>query len=167
MKTLYLIRHAKSCWEDPSAGDKERPLNTRGHKDAPYMAKHMQIEEKAPDLLLSSSAKRAMSTAQYFAKEFNISEEAIRIDNDLYNAAPEDILNAIRSVEDSVEVLYVFGHNPSITWFSNLFGEKDIENIPTSGIVKIVCHAEIWAEFDRSNARRGKFIYPKLLKMMS
>lgn len=164
MKQVYLIRHAKSCWEDPSLGDKERPLNPRGHRDAPFMANYLAKMKVKPDLIISSTAKRTQTTANYFAKQFEILEEEIMYDNDLYDASVDDVFSTIRSLPSDKNVVFLFGHNPSITYMSNMFGGDRIDNVPTCGIVRIEFSGDDWGSFDVKNSRQIFFIAPKLIE---
>lgn len=164
MKQVYLIRHAKSCWEDPSLGDKERPLNPRGHRDAPIMANYLAKLNVQPDLIVSSTAKRTQTTASYFAKQFEISDEEIMYENDLYDASVDDVFSTLRSVPADKNVVFLIGHNPSITYFSNMFGGDRIDNVPTCGIVRIDFSGDDWTSFDVKNAKQVFFTAPKLIE---
>jgi len=164
LKYLYIIRHAKSCWEDPSLGDFERPLNTRGKKDAPRMATIMKEEERRPDLIVSSPAKRAIVTARIFADAFTISHEEIMEEATLYEASVEDIFGVLRTIPADIGVVYLFGHNPSLTHFVNLFGGKRLDNLPTTGIAKMLFTGDDWSHFDPKNASNSRLLYPKLIK---
>lgn len=163
MKQIYLIRHAKSCWEDPSLGDKERPLNPRGHRDAPVMAAYLADLDIKPNLIVSSTAKRTQTTANYFAKQFGISEDNILYDNDLYDASVEEVFSVIRSISPDIDVVFLIGHNPAITYLSNMFGGDRIDNVPTCGIVRIDFSGDDWGSFDTKNASQIFFTAPKLL----
>ncbi len=163
MRILYLIRHSKSCWEDPSLMDKERPLNKRGERDAPFMANKMLLEEFSPDLLLASSARRTIQTANAFAGVFKLPEEKIILSDSIYNGSVEDVTNAIQSIDDpNAHVVYLFGHNPTITQMANLYRLKPIDNIPTSGIVRLVCKIDNWSDFARDKVYSNRYYYPKM-----
>jgi len=163
MRHIYLIRHAKSCWEDPSLGDKERPLNPRGHRDAPFMAAHLAELGVQPDLIISSTAKRTLTTASYFAKQFGIAEENILFENDLYDARVAEVMNVIRAIDDEHKVVLLIGHNPAMTYLANMFGGDRIDNVPTCGIVRLDFSGENWSGFHEENAQQGLFVAPKLL----
>jgi phosphohistidine phosphatase len=162
MKTIYVIRHAKSCWDDPSLTDKERPLNSRGKKDAPLIASWMSKKEKFPDIIISSPAVRAFETAQFFAKEFKIKEEEIDIRLPLYHPDVDDLLDVLKTLENHISTVYLFSHNPAITYFANYFGGHMIDNVPTTGVVKLESTVEEWSELGRQNTLRVDFVYPKM-----
>ena len=118
IKSLLLVRHAKSSWEDLSQKDFDRPLNDRGKKDAPAMAKHFRKEKNIKlDTIISSPAKRAFSTAKFFADEFDIKKKNIIEKPELYEASIEDFYTAIESIDDDYDSVALFSHNPGITAF--------------------------------------------------
>ncbi len=161
MKNVYFIRHAKSSWDDSSLDDIERPLSSRGLRDAPFMAKLLKGKNVQPDLIISSPANRALTTAKYFAKEMGFPSEDIVVKNKIYEAYPEDIIQVIKNVNDDVNTLMVFGHNPTFTSVINRFTENYIPNVPTCGIAKIEADINSWSEFTESNALQTEYYYPK------
>ena len=161
MKNVYFIRHAKSSWDDSSLRDSERPLNKRGLRDAPFMAKLLKGKGVQADMIISSPANRALTTAKYFASEMNLPDEKFDINNIIYGAYPEDVLRLVKNVDNSVNTLLVFGHNPTFTGIVNRFTEDYIANVPTCGIVKIEADIDSWSAFNESNAVQTEFYYPK------
>lgn len=162
-KTIFIVRHAKSCWEDVSSTDKDRPLNTRGKKNAPDMAAHLLKNEGIPDLLVSSPAKRALSTAKIFAKQFQIDSDQILIVDRIYEAFPDDLMKVILQLPDDKHKVYLFGHNPGITYLVNRFdGGEDISNVPTTGIIRMDTTADSWSQFSPSNSRIVAYYAPKI-----
>ncbi len=161
MPTLFLIRHAKSSWDHPGLRDFDRPLNERGLYEAPLMAQILLREGIQPDLLVSSPAKRAWTTAMFFATAFGLREEAVRRELDIYDADPPDIMRLINQLPDSAGTIFMFGHNPTFTDVVNRFAEKHIENLPTCGIVRIESDGGSWAAFDEGNATVRKHYFPK------
>src|SRR6187551_1070919 len=133
MKTLYLIRHAKSSWDDPDLGDFERPLNQRGKKDAPRMAKRLKEKHVTPDIIISSPATRAYDTCKEFAKVLGYREDKIKADKGLYHADEDQLLKVIRDLKDrerdDEEIVLLFGHNPGLTEFANALLNENIFNI--------------------------------------
>ena len=115
MKTLVLVRHAKSSWSDPSLDDFDRPLNKRGERNAPEMGRRLGESGLQPDIFVSSPANRARSTAEIIAKELDYPADNIIYHGDLYHASPGDLLEAVRSLGDNIETAFLFGHNPGIT----------------------------------------------------
>ncbi len=161
MRNLYLIRHAKSSWDFPGLRDFDRPLNERGHRDAPRMARFLQGAGVQPDLLVSSPAKRALTTAEYFAQTFGLPEADIRCEPDVYEASTHDILRIIQRLPDTARVVFLFGHNPTFTDVANRFTEAYIDNIPTCGIVCLESTAAHWAEVTPANTRVAHRYFPK------
>lgn len=163
MKTLYIIRHAKSSWEDPDKDDFDRPLNDRGKRDAPRMGKRLKEKGITPDLMLTSPAKRAFSTARRIGKVLKYSKDNIKMDKKLYHADEETILSVVRELKDKHEAVMVFGHNPGLTDFINSFqtGELDIDNLPTCGIVAFELNISSWKDVAWGKGRIMFFDYPK------
>ena len=160
MKSLFLIRHAKSSWEDPSLRDFDRPLNPRGLRDAPFMSKLLKGKGVVVDQIVSSPANRAFSTAKYFAEAFGIDAADIMQRKEIYEAYPEDVLEIVKELPKQVNVALVFGHNPTFTSLANQFGEY-LSNVPTCGIVRIDANIDDWADFSIKTAQRTAFHYPK------
>lgn len=161
MRTLYLIRHAKSSWDNPGLRDFNRPLNERGLRDAPMMAQFFVKKGVKPDLLISSPAKRALSTALFFADALNIQDEAVMREQAIYEATPMDIHQIISRLPDSAQTILLFGHNPTLTDVANRFSENFIDNVPTCGIVQIVSDADSWKAFYEGNANVAACFFPK------
>lgn len=161
MRTLYLIRHAKSSWDNPGLRDFNRPLNERGFREAPMMAQLLADQGIRPDLLVSSPAKRAITTALFFAEKFGIEENQVLREQDIYEASPTEILRIISNLPDSAAVVCLFGHNPTFTEVANLFAENYIDNIPTCGIVQIESEAEHWNTLYEGNSRVKARFFPK------
>lgn len=161
MKTLYLIRHAKSDWSDESLSDYDRPLSHRGIKDAPLMGSKLADKGILPDLILSSPALRAKTTAISIAEALSYPPESIGYDHTLYASDVETILSIIRSVAPSVDTLFLFGHNPEITECANLIANGDIDNIPTCGVVTIRLKNNSWESIGANSAEIRRFDFPK------
>jgi phosphohistidine phosphatase len=161
LKSLLVVRHAKSSWEWDDLNDFERPLNERGKRDAPVMAQRLLAASAVPDLLLSSPAKRARKTALLFAKEFGMPEEGILFKSELYHAPVEVFYEVIHKMDDQVNTLAVFSHNPGITAFVNEFTPVKVDNMPTCGIYAIRIKAERWSDFRKADKDFWFFDYPK------
>lgn len=166
-KTLYFIRHAKSSWDDPLASDHDRLLNERGVKDAHTMAESLISNFKSPlfypppDLLLSSTAVRARSTAQIFCKEFGLTGDNIKLDGSLYMAGITDLEEVIFSLKESFRSVMIFFHNPLITYALNNVKDVNINNMPTCGAGVIKCHIDAWREFKWGHCELIDMDYPK------
>lgn len=141
---LYLIRHAKSSWDDPSLQDFDRPLNGRGQKDAPKMGKRLKKRGIVPELMISSTAVRAATTALAIADKLHYARENILMRDELYHAEPSAILNVVQQTDEAVNTLFVFGHNPGLTDFANELCKKDIDNIVTCGVYALALDVNGW-----------------------
>ena len=161
MKTLYLIRHAKSDWEDSTLEDSKRGLNKRGKRNIPIMGKALKKKKKNPDLIISSSAKRAKLTAKGLAKELGYDKKILFLD-ELYLCEPNTWFNVIRNIDDKYETVFIIGHNPEITEVTNMLIDDYIDNVPTLGIAGFKVGIKKWKKFERENASFEFFIYPKL-----
>ncbi len=163
MKEVYLVRHAKSSWDDMSLSDHDRPLNKRGKRDAPKMAAYLKDSIDSIDVIVSSSAKRALRTAREFESAFEDEVEELVIERDLYHASREEILRVISEINDRYNRALVFGHNPGFTTFANLFSSIYIDNVPTTGIVGLKFDVNNWNEVSEANGNIFLFTYPKKL----
>lgn len=164
MKTLYIIRHAKSSWADPIASDFERGLNDRGKRDAPKMGKRLKEKAIYPDAMISSPAKRALSTAKRMAEVIKFPKAGIKTDPRLYHADEDTILSVVHKMKDKQDVAMMFGHNPGLTDFVNAIVKEDpyIDNVPTCGIVALSLPVDFWKDITWKSAKLLFFDYPKL-----
>ncbi len=164
MKKLYLVRHAKSSWDSVEMDDFDRPLNERGEKDAPHMAKLLKHRNVVPDRMITSPANRALSTCIAFAKALEFDKKKIKKETTLYHASPEIILEVLKSLpeyETDDEVILLFGHNPGITEFANSLLGVAIDNIPTCGIVAATLNIDSWKEISFGCGQMDSLDYPK------
>lgn len=159
-KRLFLIRHAKSSWSDPTLSDHERPLNKRGKRDAPFMAELLREKSVIPDLVLSSDAVRALDTAAYFLDKLQVEKKKFTVVPDLYEASQYDILGVLKGVNEETGTLLVFGHNPGFTGFHNFICDHYISNIPTCGITEYAIPVK-WNDLASMCAEFIGFEYPK------
>lgn len=160
-KRLLLIRHAKSDWGNPSIRDFDRPLNKRGNVSAPEMAQRMVNQNIYPDLVSSSPALRALTTAKYFAKEWNINENNIQTDKNIYEADLKTLLNVVNRFDNIHNTIAMFGHNPGLTDFANYLCDANIYNMPTCSIVILEFSFDDWRLVSSSTAKVVLFDYPK------
>ena len=161
MKTLVLVRHAKSSWKDASLADRDRPLNRRGKRDAPRVGDQLADLGGAPDLIVSSPAARAIATARIVADVVGYPLDGIREDARIYEATAAEILEVIRELDDERDRVFLFGHNPGLTDLVNELSEPAIDNVPTSGAVELRLATGRWADISRATVRRAAFITPK------
>ena len=163
MKTIILVRHAKSSWDDFSLKDEERPLTDRGKKNAPDMAKRL-LKKKIPiDAILSSPAKIAKITAEYFAKEYDIPKKKIHLIPELYMASNEAFIKTIRNAPEKADSIALFSHNNGITQFANALSETRIDHMPTCSVFAVKADIESWHQFEPGKNEFYFFDYPKSL----
>ncbi len=125
------------------------------------MAKKMDDLGLVPDLIITSNAKRAQTTAEYFRKEFKLDKSKFLVREELYDATPEEVYEVIRSAPDSASFIYVFGHNPTFTWIANHISGVHIDNVPTCGVVHVQIITTSWKKFKPEHAGFIGFHYPK------
>jgi phosphohistidine phosphatase len=161
MKTLVIVRHAKSSWDSPGLSDHERPLNKRGMRDAPVMGARLAEWGPPVDRVITSSAKRALTTAEFVTQEMGLPWDEIQIDEDLYHATEEEMLEIIQEQEDYIDGLMLFGHNPGMTYLVNDLSNLDLGNLPTCGVVILQFDVESWTDVGEYGAVSAEFDYPK------
>ena len=161
MKTLYLVRHAKSSWKYPRLDDFERPLNKRGRKNAPFMGSILRKLEVAPDLIISSPANRAATTARIIADTIDYPIEKIRYEETIYATSEYDLLQVIQQLDDATNQAMLVSHNPAITDLANSIGDTAISNIPTGGVCCINLDISSWAKIGDQRGKLKFFEFPK------
>ncbi len=160
MKKIILVRHAKSSWEF-NISDHERLLNSKGNNDAHKVSQAIYGKIK-PELIVSSDAKRAKTTAEIFISNLKINPENLVLNNLLYDFSGHDLLRVIKSCDNSVNELMIFGHNNAITNFVNAYGSIYIDNVPTCGVTIIEFKIENWNEIIKG--KTIETIFPRDLK---
>lgn len=163
MKRLYLVRHAKSDWNINGLADIDRPLNSRGYRDANAMSRLLSDKKLIPDLLISSPAIRAISTALIFCRNFKLRTSEIIINQDIYETSPNQYIDSVKNVDDQLNSIMLFGHNPII---SNLVSDlipSFTENLPTCAIVGIQFSGDCksWKNVDKIPGELILFDFPK------
>lgn len=161
MKSLLLIRHAKSSWADFSIKDFDRLLNDRGKKDAPAMAKRLLDKDITIDAFIASPAKRARKTAELFAKEYKAEKSSIIFFDELYLATASIFSDVISKTDDRFKTIAVFSHNEGITDFANSLTDTRIDDIPTCGIFAIKIKTKHWKDFLEAEKKFWFLIHPK------
>ena len=161
MKNLYLTRHAKSSWGNPGLADIDRPLNGRGKKAAPLMGKLISERGEKPELLISSPANRAFSTAKVFASAMGLHETDVLIKDTIYGAGVHQLLELVHNQDDLRSSVMIFGHNPTFTLFGNMLSGENIMNIVTCGVVRIDFEFSSWKNIDFNSGRMVFYEYPK------
>jgi phosphohistidine phosphatase len=164
MKTLYILRHAKSSWKEINLADYDRPLNKRGKNDAPLMGKILAKKNIKPQLIISSPAVRALATAELVAKELHYDKKKIFLEKKAYLASPHELLEIIKKVPQEVDHLILVSHNDGLTELANLLSPQQVVNIPTAGIVSLSFDSSSWQEISKKNANLNFFDFPKNYK---
>lgn len=161
MKKLILVRHGKSSWKE-DLPDNERPLKKRAYKDANLVLEAFSGFVDPSMTLWSSHAVRALTTAKLFKEALEIPDDKFQIKKELYTFDRRSLLEVIRSCEDSIETLMVFGHNPAFTGVANDLGDQQFSNIPTTGLCMMEFEADNW-----KSVKKGKtllYLFPKNLR---
>jgi phosphohistidine phosphatase len=162
VKRLTLVRHAKSDWGDASLEDFERPLNARGERDAPEMARRMVEAGLKPTLIVTSPAVRALATARVFARAFGYPARRIRHADEAYLASPGTLLEIVRGLGGRSRHVMLFGHNPGISQFATLLtGDDSLGDVPTAAVVSLAIDAKSWGDLQPGSAERELYDYPK------
>ncbi|MFC1936368.1 histidine phosphatase family protein [Chloroflexota bacterium] len=154
MKTLLLMRHAKSSWKDISLSDHQRPLNKRGQRDAPRMGSFIAQEDLAPDTILCSTAKRARLTAELFLETCSFDGEVVYSDS-LYHASPSTYLDVLESLSSEIESAMIVGHNPEMDYFLDYYCSYN-DHMTTANIAYIQFDIDTWSELSQNT--EGKVI---------
>jgi phosphohistidine phosphatase len=160
MKTLFLVRHAKSSKDDPTLPDKKRPLNDRGRRDAPRMGVRLAKRDVEPDLILSSPAERALTTAQLFAEELDYKAKNIVVDDRLYASTADDLLEVIHELDDAHKLVMVFGHNPEMSDLAHRLSDK-IGDMPTCAVAEFEFDSKSWTVVGRQAPEKATLHEPR------
>ena len=162
MKTIILVRHAKSSWKDLSLEDFDRPLNKRGKRNAPFMGEKLKARHIMPDLILSSPAKRARKTATAIAKAIAYPKKKIIFDDNMYHASATYLFKMVRNLDDQYETIMLFGHNPDLNNVANMWLKKNpVHNIVTTGVYCIKFNVNQWQEVRQGKGESVFYDYPK------
>jgi phosphohistidine phosphatase len=160
MKTLFLIRHAKSSWDDSALSDKDRLLNDRGKRDAPKMGERLAKRHVKPDLILSSPAVRALRTAEIIARKLDYKRKDIVVDDRLYAVEADDLLDVISKVGDRFRCVMLIGHNPELTELAHRLSSKIID-LPTCAVAEFTFDVKSWSHIGKDKPAKVVLDYPK------
>ena len=163
-KTVYIVRHAKSSWDNFALSDHDRPLLPVGIKKTKRISKYLKSKKVLPDLFISSSAVRAFETARLIAKGIGYETDAIDNRKELYHAGIDEIYDELFSIDNSVNSVMIFGHNPTFTFFVNNFVSPEIDNLPTSGVVGVEFKANSWESIANAKFKVNFVVFPRMLK---
>lgn len=160
MKTLTLVRHAKSSWGDPALADRERPLNERGLRDVAAMGQRLAQRGARPDLLLASPATRALTTAEHLAQALGIKRKDIVVDDRLYAAVASELLAVILALGNEYQRVMLVAHNPGLSDLVHRFA-SDITHLPTCAVVELTFAVAAWGEIGEARPTSVVFDHPK------
>jgi phosphohistidine phosphatase len=159
-KTLVLIRHAKSSWTEAGLTDRERPLNERGKRDAPFMARRMSYSGLKVDLIVSTPSNRALTTAKHYADALGVAHDAIRIEPTIYEADVRQLMDAVNALDDAYSNVLIFGHNPGFSYLIQYLNGSML-HMPTNGVAHLEIQATSWSHVGTGSATLVDFDYPK------
>lgn len=163
MKTVYLIRHAKSSWEDTKCNDFERELSKKGKKDIKIIGSYMSLAGIKPDLVISSLARRTQATADKLAEKTSYEGKVYYLE-ELYLSKPKTIIDTISLQSDEADSIFIIGHNPELSEVANMLVKDGVGKIPTTGVVAINLDIDRWDEIADDTGEVEFFIYPKQFK---
>lgn len=163
MKTLYIVRHAKSSWDYPQLKDHDRPLLPKGRKRTLKIADFLKNNDVEVDLMLSSTAVRAYETSRIIAEKINYPEENIVKEKGLYHSDPSGILDYLFGIDNKHGSVMIFGHNPTFTFLANKFLQEPVDWMPTSAVVSIVFDTDKWEDIMLSERKMNFVVFPKML----
>ena len=150
MKTIYIVRHAKSSWEYDGVKDIDRPLKKRGINDAHLLSKILAKQLKKPDVFVSSSANRALHTAVIFCENFDYPLSNLQIKRQLYSFSDGYLVKTVKALDDGFSSAIVFSHDHGINTFVNKFGNKPIAHVPTCGVIGIKFNEKHWKNIKKA-----------------
>lgn len=160
-RTLILVRHAKSSWSNAALADHDRPLNPRGERDAPLMGARLSERGPHPGFIFTSSARRALETADRFAEALALNERNVVVRPEIYGAGVEDMLELVQGLDDAIEVALLVGHNPTFTELVDHLAREEIGHLPTAGVVTLEMEDAPWSAAHEGMFRIVDFDYPK------
>jgi len=163
MKTIYIVRHAKSSWDISDQPDEKRPLLEKGKKRTKRVIDFFHKNKISVDYIISSHAVRAHETAKIMAHGLKYPLEEIKIDRQIYYADSDSILNQFYDLPERFKSVMIVGHNPTLTDLANRFLKTPIENLPTSGVVSFTFDSDKWEEVLVAGRKTNFILFPKEL----
>ncbi|MEL7024526.1 MAG: histidine phosphatase family protein [Pseudomonadota bacterium] len=161
VKTLTLLRHAKSSWDNPDLSDHDRPLNERGERDAPEMGRRLRERGIRPSVLVTSSAKRTRHTARHVARALGFPIEFIQVEKSLYHASPATMLKVIADLDTQFHHVLLIGHNPGISELAERLSDGLVTNMPTAGMLTVGVELATWDELPYVASSVVGYDFPK------
>ena len=165
MKTLLMVRHAKSSWETPEIDDLNRPIIENGINKTKKVIEYLKEKNILPDIIVSSHATRALQTARLFAEGLSYTKE-IEVNKNIYEADEKSISDEVYALPNNASVVMIIGHNPTITQLANVYLVRKSNFLPTSSVVSITFETDFWGEIDRSSKKVNFTALPKKLKQI-
>lgn len=160
-KTLFLVRHAKSSWDDPDLADLARPLNKRGKRDAAAMAQRVAHRSSRPELIVTSPATRARRTAEAMAAALGFEPESLVVDRRIYDATVTPLLEVIRSLDARHARVMIVGHHPGLSDIVNALANAKVEKMPTCSVAEVRCEVATWADVREGGGALIELLTPK------
>ncbi|WP_223508770.1 MULTISPECIES: SixA phosphatase family protein [unclassified Pseudomonas] len=160
MKTLFLVRHAKSSWDDTSLPDRDRPLADRGRRDVAKMGKRLAERNVKLDLIMSSPATRALATAQVIANLLDFRRKEIVVNDRLYACEMDDLLDVIQELGDKLKRVMLVGHNPELTDLAHQLS-SEVTQMPTCAIAEFKFDAKSWSGIGKAKPAQVGLDFPK------
>ncbi len=160
-RTLFLVRHAKSSWDDPDLADHARPLNKRGKRDAAAMAQRLAHRSSRPELIVTSPATRARRTAEAMAAAFGFEPESLVVDPRIYDATVTPLLEVIRSLDDRHARVMLVGHHPGLTDIVNALTNAQVAKMPTCSVAEVRSQVPSWTDVREGGAVLIELLTPK------
>lgn len=157
MKTVYIVRHAKSSWKYSSVKDHDRPLKERGINDAHLLSKYLAKTIQRPDVFISSSANRALHTGIIFCENFGYPMANLKISKQLYSFSDGYLVKTVKALDDSFDSAIIFSHDHGINTFVNKFGSKPIAHVSTCGVIGIQFKEKNWKDIKKGNTTLIEF----------
>ena len=162
MKNLILIRHAKSSWDEPGIGDRERPLNKRGLADAPKIGAALKERGVEPDVIIVSLAVRAWTTAELIADALDYPREELVQESAIYAASFNSLMQVVQNINEEVETACLIGHNPGFEDLANsLIPGMPVDHMPTCGVVRMQLKSDTWGAVEVGDGGLVEFFGPK------
>lgn len=161
MKSVIYIRHAKSSWKDPLLNDFDRPLNKRGIRDMKLMPLKLKELESNLDGVIASPSNRTQCTMEAFVEAYSLKKKCIILDQSLYHPSMQYLQDVLLGIDPKWEKVMIITHNPAITQFVNQFTQQNIDNVPTSGIVRLDFMTDSWEDVYNCAIKFKYFIFPK------
>ena len=163
-KTLLMVRHAKSSWDNSELSDHERPLLKLGIKRTMLIIDYLSKSHVKPDLIVSSHAVRAFETARMIAKGLSYPRHEIQIERNIYFHDADGLYNLAMALPDDKNVVMLVGHNPAMTQLANMFLDEKLDYLPTTGVVSMGFDTDQWNQIALANKELHFCVFPKMLK---